>query len=137
MKECIDTAIESAKNSRFPEEALGRAQFHLSKILREQGIEKEEADRLETNALNILNKYSPYASEFLRGIEDPMVMFDDLQSIFDGRFTGRQLLKYIQVMADQPWNPGIAKLTYCGGVPSQEWGLYESQAIATLRGQLV
>jgi hypothetical protein len=102
MKECIDTAIESAKNSRFPEESLGRAQLHLSKILREQGIEKEEADRLETNALNILYKYSLYASEFLRGIEDPMVMFDDLQSIFDGRFTGRQLLNYMQGVADQP-----------------------------------
>jgi hypothetical protein len=102
MKECIDSAIESAKNSRFPEEALGRAQFHLSKILREQTVEKEEADKLETNALIILNKYSPYTSEFLRGIEDSMVLFDDLQSIFDGRFTGRELLKYMQGVAGQP-----------------------------------
>ena len=92
MVECI----ESAKNSKFPEEALGRAQYHLMKILREQGIEQEEADKLEVDALKTLDKYSQYTSEFLKGVDDPMTLFDDLQSIFDGRFTGQQLLSYMQ-----------------------------------------
>ena len=98
MIECIDCA----KNSKFPEEALGRAQYHLSKMFREQGIEEDDADRLEAQGLKVLGKYSQYASEFLKGVDNPMTLFDDLQSIFDGRFTGQQLVRYMQGVADQP-----------------------------------
>ena len=96
MIECI----ECARTSKFPEEALGRAQLHLSKMFREQGIEEEDAKKLEADALKVLGEYSQYASDFLKGVEDPMTLFDDLQSIFDGRFTGRQLLKYMQGVSD-------------------------------------
>lgn len=92
MIECVD----SAKSARVPKEALGRAQYHLSQILREQEIEEGEAQKLEANGLRILDEFSQYASKFLKGSNDKMAMFDDLQPIFDGRFTGQMLLTYMQ-----------------------------------------
>lgn len=98
MVECI----ECAKSSFFPEEALGRAQLHLSRIYKEQGLDNDETRALEAKGLKVLAKYSQYVSKGILGVEDDMVAFDDLQSIFDGRFTGTRLLKWMQAGLSQP-----------------------------------
>lgn len=93
MKECL----ERAANSRCPEEALGRVRFHLSKIYGEQGLEEEEAKRLDQEARKILEKYSSTTPECLRGVEDKMMVFDEMQPVESGRFTGRDLLPHMQL----------------------------------------
>jgi hypothetical protein len=92
MKECLARAA----NSRCPEEATGRVEFHLSNIYREQGIEEEEAERLDQEARKILTKYSSTTPEYLRGVEDKIMVFDEMQPVESGRFTGRGLLPHMQ-----------------------------------------
>lgn len=57
---------------------------------------------METEGLKVLAKYDQYVSEGIRGVEDDLVAFDDLQSIFDGRFTSQRLLKWMQERVEQP-----------------------------------
>ena len=97
MRQCI----QSTDNVRWPEEALGRARFHLSKIYRQQGIEDEETRDLEAKAMAVLKKYSSTTPAYLQGVKDEMMLFDDLQLADSGRFTGRALLRHIQQLSSQ------------------------------------
>jgi len=92
MRECIEASI----NSKWTEEALSRARYHLSIIYNELGIEQEEAQRLKVEALKVLDKYSHTVPEFLQGVEDKMLLFDDMQPAENGRYTGWSLLKRMQ-----------------------------------------
>ncbi|KAI0127980.1 hypothetical protein BJ170DRAFT_397576 [Xylariales sp. AK1849] len=92
MKQCI----ECTKESKWTEEALARAQFHLSTLYGEHGIEAGEARQLEDEARKVSNKYSSFVSECLQDADDLMLVFDEFQPTFDGRFTGQRLLKQMQ-----------------------------------------
>jgi hypothetical protein len=89
-------SIEMAKDSKWSEEALARAQFHLSMIYKEQGVQLDEARNLEQQAVSVLVKYSNSTPDYLRGVEERMLLFDDLQPAEGGRFTGRGLLRHMQ-----------------------------------------
>jgi hypothetical protein len=92
MKDCI----ECARGTRWPSEALARAQYHLSQLYQAQGIEEAEARRLEKEALRVLDSFKGFGSECVRDSDDIFMIFDDLQPTFDGRYTGTTLLRRVQ-----------------------------------------
>ncbi|KAL8834257.1 MAG: hypothetical protein Q9170_003844 [Blastenia crenularia] len=87
--------LEESRKGSWPEAANARAQFHLSQILKEQGKEADEAQQLATQAESVLGRLLP--SSPLEGVVpgDELALFDHLQPVFDGRFAGRTLLKYV------------------------------------------
>jgi hypothetical protein len=79
----------------WPEAAVARTEFHLSQILRKRGKESEESKSLEGRARSVLLRLLPF--DPLDGVkdEDELALFDHLQPVFGGRFTGVSLLKYV------------------------------------------
>lgn len=88
----MERCIEIATSSSWTEEALGRAQYQLSRLYKLHGVHKKEAEEFETKALEVLNRYSEFVSDWVRETEDPVIMYDDLQPTDEGRFTGKTLL---------------------------------------------
>lgn len=88
-------ALDGNRRDSYPEAAVARTEFHLSQILRERGGDIEEADALATSARGVLAKLLPLNR--LVGVlkEHELALFDHIQPVFDGRFTGRQLLYYV------------------------------------------
>jgi hypothetical protein len=70
IEECIQLG---GSVSKWSEEALARACFHLSKTYAEQGIKQEEVQKLEGQATTVLGKYP--TPEYLMGVEDKMMLF--------------------------------------------------------------
>lgn len=95
FRECIDCAKTA---SRLPEEAYGKMLHHLSVIQRELGL-KDDAEKAEAKALAILDKFKDYIAPCVKETGDEMMMFDDLQALFEGRWTGTKLLKHMQTCA--------------------------------------
>lgn len=93
----IESCIECAKNSKWPEEALGRAKFHLALLYEMEGVGEETQVRtLRAEAKVILDKYSIFTAKCAREKGSDLVIFDDLQPTFLGRYLGRKLLEYLQ-----------------------------------------
>lgn len=92
-------ALEGSRKGSWSEAANARAEFHMSQILHEQGKEPVEAQQLEAQAKTILTKLLP--SNPLGEVEagDELALFDHLQPVFDGRFAGKALLKYVSEKA--------------------------------------
>ena len=97
-------SFERLRPGTWPEAAVARTEFHLSQILKQQqqqqqqqqqGKDPEEADQLASRARTVLTRL--LKSNPLPGVdaEDELALFDHLQPVFDGRFTGRGLLKYV------------------------------------------
>lgn len=89
-------SLEKSRPCSWPEEAVARTQFHLSQILTERGKEYEaEAQQLASQARKILER--PIPLDPLTGVDakDELALFDYIQPVFDGRFTGRSLLPYV------------------------------------------
>ena len=94
MKQCL----KRAQTVQWPHEAYGRAQHHLALIYEERGAvgDKEEADALREESTKVLNKYRHYAPDHIQDTGDEMMIFDDMQGTFTGRYTGMTLLKHIR-----------------------------------------
>jgi len=90
MEECV----QLAGVSKWSEEALARTRYHLSMIYTERSIKPEEARILKEEATAVLGKYP--IPEYLRGVENKMMLFDNLQPALTGRFTGRGLVSHMQ-----------------------------------------
>jgi len=73
--------------------------MHLSRILKARGTNPELAKEHEDFARGILDKYRHISQSFTPNTDDDMVLFDSLQPIFDGRYTGRGLLPLLQSSA--------------------------------------
>ncbi len=94
MKECVD---DSAISANCAENTVARARYHLAKLYREQNSETTEVTELEQKALETLRLYHPISED---GDDDSvMVLFDDLQSVPEGRFTGLNLLRHLQKLS--------------------------------------
>lgn len=94
MRKVFD--IESSGS--FPEAVIARTRFHLSQILLQENKNPEEAQDLaciarETLAASI--KIQPLDSLDNVQVEHELALFDHLQPVFDGRFTGQHILKYL------------------------------------------
>jgi hypothetical protein len=75
----IKEYVQLPSGSKWSEEALGRAPFHLSRIYREQGVQPDEASKFEQDALKVLEQHPTNTPDFLLDVEDKMLIFDDLQ----------------------------------------------------------
>lgn len=88
----MERCIEIATSSSWTEEAIGRAQYQLCRLYKLHSVHKKEAEELETKALEVLESYSEFVSDWVRATGDPIMMFDDLQPTDEGRFIGKTLL---------------------------------------------
>ena len=95
MRTALARAQERGVNNFWPEAAVARTQFHLHQILIEKGKLTEEAQYFATEARAVLSRLLPFDS--LDGVkeEDEGALFDHLQPVFGGRFTGLTLINYI------------------------------------------
>ena len=95
MRTALARAQERAGKNFWPEAAVARTQFHLHQILTERGSPSAEAMRLATEARAVLSRLLPF--DPLDGVkeEDEGALFDHLQPVFGGRFTGVSLLNYV------------------------------------------
>ena len=84
--------LEHSRRDQYPEAAVARTEFHLSQILRRRGKDLEEAEQLLSTARQVLDRLPPLNP--LEGVprEHEIALFDHIQPIFDGRFTGTLLL---------------------------------------------
>jgi hypothetical protein len=95
MRTALSRARERADKGFWPDAAVARTEFHLSKILRQNGNDSAEAEELAAKSRSVLSRLLPY--DPLDGVaqEDEVALFDHLQPVFGGRFTGTSLLKYV------------------------------------------
>lgn len=89
-------ALERMRKGSWPEAAIARTEFHLSQVLTQQSKDLDEAQQLASRARTVLASLLPL-NPLDGGVEadDELALFDHLQPVFDGRFTGRKLLKYL------------------------------------------
>lgn len=88
-------AIERSRKESWSEAANARTEFHLSQILETQGKEPDEAQQLAAQSRSVLSRLLPLNPLGEVDPGDEIALFDHLQPVFDGRFTGRTLLKYV------------------------------------------
>ena len=94
-------ALEQSRPGLWPEAAVARTEFHLSQILIEQGEDLGEAEMLTSHARDVLARLLPLVEPLGEvDVEDELALFDHLQPVFDGRFTGTSLLKYVAKKAE-------------------------------------
>ena len=98
--------LSHSRKGSWSEAAVARAEFHLSQILKQQwdntneeGDEgDEEIAQLAASARKVLARLLPL-DPLPPGVvvkeEDELALFDHLQPVFDGRFTGRAFLGYV------------------------------------------
>ena len=88
-------SFERSREGSWSKAANARAEFHLSQILKERGTAPDEAQQLASRAESILASLLPLNT--LDAIEpgDEIAQFDYMQPVFDGRFVGRKLLRYV------------------------------------------
>jgi hypothetical protein len=65
-------------------------------LYREQDFDEEAAAELEGRADAFLEEFQEYIPEAVRDSGDKLMIFDDLQPTFLGRYTGVKLLKHLQ-----------------------------------------
>lgn len=91
-------SLATSHDDSCPEAAIIRTRFHLSNILREQEKYLTEAQELEDTSMQTLHALNEsQCLEALKDVKDEhkMALFDHLQPVFDGRFTGRHILEYL------------------------------------------
>ena len=87
--------LEDSRRNLYPEAAVARTEFYLARILREQKKGLEEAEKLDVSAREVLDKLLPLNPLENVPKEHEMALFDHIQPVFDGRFTGSDLLGYV------------------------------------------
>ncbi|OHE93061.1 hypothetical protein CORC01_11618 [Colletotrichum orchidophilum] len=97
----ITNALQKAEGkpgkSVWPDAATARAKFHLSQILkaRNGGESSKDAEKLAQEGKDVLSKLLVYDDIYGVKEEDTGALFDHLQPVFGGRWTGLSLLKYV------------------------------------------
>jgi len=97
MRSALEKASERGGRNFWPDAAVARTKYHLSQVLTEkEGKLTNEAEQLATEAKDVLSKLLPYDPDSIIGVkeEDTGALFDHLQPVFGGRFTGLRLLDY-------------------------------------------
>ncbi|CAK7219343.1 hypothetical protein SCUCBS95973_003790 [Sporothrix curviconia] len=111
MKSALSKAAGRGGKNFWPEAAVARTKYHLSMIMlerlqagdgpeeSEEGTHRrqEEARKLAIEAKDVLSRMLPYDPDPITGVreEDTLALFDHLQPVFGGRFTGTKLLGYV------------------------------------------
>ena len=96
MRAALQKSVQRGIKGSWPEPAIARCQYHLAQVLmkKSEGEKTAEVSALLTDSKTVLSKL--LAHDPLKGVrdEDTLALFDHLQPLFGGRFTGTQLLKY-------------------------------------------
>lgn len=104
MRQALNKASERGGKNFWPEAAVARTKFHLSQVLGDQNEGKtgdkaderaEQAGELARQAKDVLSKMLPYDPVLGVKESDTGALFDHLQPVFGGRWTGLSLLKYV------------------------------------------
>jgi tetratricopeptide (TPR) repeat protein len=99
LRECIDRA-NSIGRKRWPECALGRAHLHLSIVMKHLSRSSDAIEEHEKLAKRILDHYRHIdlleSITGMGGKVNDMILYDAIQPVFDGRFTGRDFLPLLQ-----------------------------------------
>lgn len=93
MRTALDLA--NMKKATYSDAAIARTQFHLSEIITQQRKNSREARELGQTARSILERPHPLNNLNRVLQEHELALFDHLQPVFDGRFTGMWILEYI------------------------------------------
>ncbi|KAF6820121.1 hypothetical protein CPLU01_12846 [Colletotrichum plurivorum] len=97
IKNALQKAEGKPGKSVWSDAAVARSKFHLSQIMtaRQDGRPSEEAENLAREGKDVLSRLLVY--DDIPGVkeEDTGALFDHLQPVFGGRWTGRSLLKYM------------------------------------------
>ena len=91
-------SLATPNDDSCPEAAIARTRFHLSNILRQQDKCLAEAQELKETSMQTLRALTEsQCLEALKDVKDDheLALFDHLQPVFDGRFTGRHILAYL------------------------------------------
>jgi len=91
-------SLATSRDDSCPEAAIARTRFHLSSVLRQQEKSVAEAKELEDTSLQTLRALNEsQCLEALKDVKDEhqLALFDHLQPVFDGRFTGLHILEYL------------------------------------------
>jgi hypothetical protein len=92
----IRLCLTRAEKAHWPEEPLCRAQFHLAKIIQMKDPASSEAAQLESRAQKILLRLIQHDKpDYLKDVDDDMILFNHLQPVFRGRFTGTKILRCV------------------------------------------
>jgi hypothetical protein len=100
MRHALSRANERGGKNFWPDAAVVRTKYHLSRVLIAKagdGPLPDEVEELAFEAKDVLSKMLPYDPGVITGVEeeDTLALFDHLQPVFGGRFTGISLLKYV------------------------------------------
>lgn len=99
MRGALSRGNDRGTKNFWPVDAIARTKYHLSRILQDKtpGQTSDEADQLARDAKDVLSRMLPYDPEPILKVkeEDTGALFDHLQPVFGGRFTGLSLLKYV------------------------------------------
>lgn len=111
MKSALGKAAGRGGKNFWPEAAVARTKYHLSMIMTERiqaegekeneneqiAKRRDEARKLAIEAKDVLSRMLPYDPEPITAVreEDTLALFDHLQPVFGGRFTGTKLLGYV------------------------------------------
>ena len=103
-RSCFRNALRQYEDNNrkafWPESAVARTKYHLSQVLTDrlgsEATPPQEAVILAQEGKDVLSRLLVYDPALL-GVkeEDTGALFDHLQPVFGGRFTGLGLLKYV------------------------------------------
>ncbi|KAK0638516.1 hypothetical protein B0T16DRAFT_226563 [Cercophora newfieldiana] len=98
IKESIDRA-SSAEGEPWPEYARGRAHMHMAKVMRMRGATDEDVRPFDEVGNEILCKNREFVQPLMPRTNDAMILYDALQPVLHGRYTGQGLVPLLQTMA--------------------------------------
>jgi hypothetical protein len=95
MRTALMKVKERSDKGFWPEAAVARTEFHLSQVIARNKGDLVEVEALVAKARSTLSRLLPF--DPLDGVQekDELALFDHLQPVFGGRFTGLSLLKYL------------------------------------------
>ena len=96
MRQILD--LDTSREGFCPEAVIARTKFHLAKILQDQKASPEEAEELfESSRRTLRVLIETQSLDALKDVKDEheLALFDHLQPVFDGRFIGRDILRYL------------------------------------------
>lgn len=96
----LDRCLEWRKRAAWNEEGVARAQFRYAHVLDNLG-EKAEAQKQRTAARRTRERFMKEYPEYLPKEADDETVFDQMVSIWAGRFTGK-LKQAVPAFANEP-----------------------------------
>ena len=89
----LERCLERRTRASWDEEGVARAQFRYSQVLDKIG-EKEEAQKMYQIATDTRLKFMKKYPKYLPQTDGEEVVFDQMVSVWSGRFTGK--MKQVQ-----------------------------------------